>query len=114
LITISPDINFLVLNEYSTIVTDNVNVRDYPDINSNKYIINYIDDNKKSIHSLLKGNTVYVIGRTSNKFKINNWDNYWYMVNVLLNEYDEIYLENKSQKPKTEYKWIYGEFLKTK
>jgi|GEM_PF-927335 len=115
LLVINPDIEFIVLDEYPAITTDVVNVRDYPDINANRYIIKYIDDKMKSINCLAKGQSLYVVGRTKNTVKVNNWNNYWYMVKIVFSEYDQIYLENKSEKPKTQYYWIYGEFIdKTK
>lgn len=111
-VVLNPDIEFVALENYTALVIDNVNVRDYPDIKANKYIIDYADDKMKSIKCLSKGQQLYVMGRTKNKVRVQKWVNYWYLVELMLYDYDYIHLENKNDKPKTLYYWVYGEFIK--
>jgi hypothetical protein len=85
----------------SGITTMGVKIREKPSTSSKalKYWdkIAY-DMTAKEYDSVPKGTPVQIIARTKDKFTVDKWDNYWYLVSVGANS----------------RVWMYGEFIKIK
>ena len=78
------------------ITTDNVKIRSKPSIDaaSLRFQCQYpVEGNGAFVP---KATTLRIIARTIKRSKVQNWNNYWYLVNVGLNS----------------MVWMYGEFLK--
>lgn len=104
-------VDIYVLNSVKGSAVSNIRVRDFPDLNSNIYSFQYFDE--KPLTYYKKGLAVSVQGRTIKKYKIDNYENYWYIVDLTgLCEYDTYELKDKTVVRKTKYLWVYGEFIK--
>lgn len=109
-------IEIVMLNKKG-VVTDNAFLREKPDTKSKKIMYRF-DSNGE-------GNTKYeyflpldfqftVFGRTTTKYKVGEWENYWYYCNLNIGggysdagcivEGDDNYIEPRC--------WIYGQFIK--
>lgn len=113
IIQISPELQLYILNPREATATTNIKIRDFPSLSSNTYYFEHgMALPNYPIHYLKKGRKVIIQGRTTTKIKINNNENYWYVVEIIFDdEYESIKLSTK-EKPLTKFIWIYGEFIK--
>jgi len=87
--------SIITLGESKGTTTSSVHIRNAPERVAQA--VDYIPDlGQNSISSVPPGTTVIVIARTEKKEHVNNWNNYWYLVNVGLNQ--EV--------------WMFAEFVK--
>jgi hypothetical protein len=94
-------VNVIVLTGATGITTSNVKIRKSPSINSEalKYTDKiYLDPASKTYDFVPANTKIYIIARTKNKYSVDKWNNYWYLISVGMNE--EV--------------WMYGEFIKIK
>ena len=104
-------IEIYVMNSAKASAASNIRVRDFPDLNSNIFSFQYFDE--KSLPYYKKGLAVQVQGRTVKKHKVDNYENYWYIVDLTgLDDYEAYGLKDQSIVRKTKYLWVYGEFIK--
>jgi len=104
-------IEIYVLNSAKGTAASNIRVRDFPDLNSNIYSFQYFDE--KPVPYYKKGLAVQVQGRTIKKHKVDNYENYWYIVDLIgLDDYESCWLKDKAVVRKSKYYWVYGEFIK--
>jgi hypothetical protein len=80
------------------VTTENVKIRENPDIKSKSIIFNS-EMYGGNLPSIPKGAEISIIARTIEKNRIGSWDNYWYYVNV-----GDYYRKG--------WVWMYGEFIK--
>lgn len=109
ILQVEPGIELYVLNPVKAKALTNVKVRDYPGMESNVYTIYY----ENETHDYYKQGLILTVeGRTKNKYKVNAYENYWYMVGLEgLDEYETYRFKDKKINAKTKYTWIYGEFI---
>ncbi|NCQ71899.1 MAG: hypothetical protein GPI97_23325 [Microcystis aeruginosa W13-16] len=83
--------------------TDRVKIREKPDVNSKFFkCFEMSEMNVKDYNSLGKNKFLVFIGRSVEKTKVENWNNYWYYVYVATDWYEGC---------ESRYGWIYGEFI---
>ena len=96
---------------------DRVYVRNLPNIsNGKRYVFTIWTPGEGEIdygYFLPKGYKIRLIARTTQKYRIGKWNNYWYYVQVTVGEYGLINLEKKNTAKSTRVinAWIYGEFI---
>jgi hypothetical protein len=91
----------IVLTGSSGTTTGNVKIRKSPSIKSEslKYTDKlYLDPESKTYDFVPKDTLVNIIARTKNKFPVDKWNNYWYLISAGMS---------------TEV-WMFGEFIKLK
>jgi hypothetical protein len=86
--------------------TERVRVRENPTISSKFYKCWEMKENEPEIFNSLNTNkNLILIGRTLEKSKINQWNNYWYYVYIGVDWYEGC---------DSRYGWIFGEFVDIK
>jgi hypothetical protein len=94
------DIDVITINKKAC-AKDNVKLREDPDVKSKSY--QYIEGYfEKRYDFLPKGICFNVLIKTKEKYNVNKWNNYWYLID-LQSAYQE---KNIS--------WVFGEFVKFK
>lgn len=91
-------------NKLSTTI-DNVRIRKGPGTEFDYMTYYYKEPQSgsiKSYGSILSGVDIRVLARTTEKFKVNKWNNYWYYIEY--KEPNESFLVYKTA-------WMYGEFI---
>ena len=95
------NIKVLTLGYKNAVAIDNVKIREKPSIESRSYKYqNGLYDKPKEF--VPKGSSFSVLARTIDKYKINNWENYWYYVDIG-GRYNE-----------KGWVWMFGEFINLK
>ncbi|MEI1279629.1 hypothetical protein V6Z05_14970 [Leptospira venezuelensis] len=84
--------------------TSNVKFRDTPNQNSLSFKCSFIDEGHQQVESeyIPTGNDIVIIGRQTQKVKIAQWENYWYLIAVSSNAYNGCY---------PNVGWVFGEFI---
>lgn len=96
------DIPIIMVGKSGT-TTDNVKIRLKPTIQSKS--VKYYS-NGKWYNFLPKDTYVYVAARTKKKYKVKNWENYWYLLQIgKCSDYAIDLVDTK-------FIWAYGEFIK--
>lgn len=96
------DIPVIIIDEGGWTL-DNVKVRVSPSINSKS--VTFYDKND-SFEYIPKNRYVYVKARTKDKFKVQNWNNYWYLIQG--SSFSEVAVDLVQ----TKYVWAFGEFIR--
>jgi len=100
-------INIKLLKRAKAVTTANLRMRAAPDVNSKKYI--YIGMDYEEFPYLPEGETITILAKTQLKYKVSDWENYWYYVDIPASKRLEgsPFFEGSGV-------WVYGEFIDIK
>lgn len=93
-------------------VVEALKMREAPDTSSRYYLVSRSDG--KILRSLPKGTNLTIIARSKEKFKVSEWNNYWYLVRPTFDVSDSIIFEGDEVALDPDWVdfWVYGEFVK--
>jgi hypothetical protein len=93
-------VKVVIIKNKIGITSTNVKIRKMPSVKSEsvEYVTDLYFNNPQTYSYVPEKSTVTIIARTKDKFNIEKWENYWYLINVGI--CSEV--------------WMYGEFLKIK
>jgi len=97
------DIPAVTMGLVSGITVENVNIREKPDLKAKKIKYRYFkwgSDEEEELSYIKKDEELRVLARTTNKEKIDNWNNYWYYIEYTYGYGDSLTV------------WVYAEFIK--
>lgn len=87
-----------VKESWQGITIDRVKFRTEPSVNSDTKEVYYEDYRIDELDYFLKGTDIYVIGRTNEKYKVGDIENYWYYIGY--NPFEGLI-----------YGWVFGEYI---
>jgi hypothetical protein len=95
----------------AVVVSQNLNMRDKPSVQSNR--LHLAQASTETITPYLpQGWRLRTVGRTRERVRVEGWTNYWYLVDVMTNAYEELLLEGDLRRPyRSDLVWVFGEFL---
>jgi tetratricopeptide (TPR) repeat protein len=103
------NINFILLNNEEAFSTVNLKFRETPSIYAKNYDYHRLLD---TYQYLPKEKQIILLARTENKYKIENWNNYWYFIDI--KDYNPmvewVTLEGTDHQEHRGF-WVFGEFI---
>ncbi|HNX59249.1 MAG TPA: hypothetical protein PKK43_09115 [Spirochaetota bacterium] len=108
------DIRLMVMKSCTGIAKTNIKMRDYPGLESNTYSFDCGTDENYKVNYIAKGRTFAILGRTVDTYRVNGIENYWYAIEVELDDYEGYQISPKYAVPKTKYLWVFGEYINIK
>ncbi|MCR1795598.1 MULTISPECIES: hypothetical protein [unclassified Leptospira] len=97
-------IEIVTVGQINSQTTANVKFRENPNQNSLSFKCSYIDEDHQQMESeyIPTGKDIVIIGRQTQKVRIGQWENYWYLIAVSSNAYNGCY---------SDVGWVFGQFI---